>query len=88
MYQLGIVYEKNWNFRLVEKKSASVILENFDGWFSYFHDNAPDDYSRTIARMFFNLKENEEKFEIFHKYLNEKGLGSETILVFKKYSVQ
>ena len=80
--------EKNWNFRLVEKKSASAILENFDGWFSYFHDNAPDDYSRTIARMFFNLKENEEKFEIFHKYLNEKGLGSETILVFKKYSVQ
>ena len=78
--------EKNWSFRLVEKKSASVLLENFDEWFSYFHDNAPDDDSRTMAKIFFNLKENEEKFELFHKYLNEKGLGSETILVFKKYS--
>jgi hypothetical protein len=28
--------------------------------------------------------ENKEKFEIFHKYLNEKELGSEIILVFKK----
>ena len=28
--------------------------------------------------------ENNAKFEIFHKYLNEKELGSEIILVFKK----
>ena len=80
--------EKNWNFNLVEKKSASVILENFDGWFSYFHDNAPNDESQFMAKMFFNLKENEEKFEMLHKHINEKRLGSETILVFKKYGVQ
>ena len=41
-----------------------------------------------MAKMFFNLKENEEKFEMLHKHINEKRLGSETILVFKKYGVQ
>ena len=76
--------EKNWKFKLIEKKSSSAILENFDNWFGYFVDNAPTDEYKTLAKSFFTLKKNKQKFTNFHSYINDNNFGSEVILVFKK----
>lgn len=76
--------EKNTNLKLIEKKSASVILENFEGWFTYFLENAPTDEQRSTAKLFFDFRKDVENFEKFHNNLNEQGLGSEVILFFEK----
>ena len=83
-YWLTDYLKKRKLFRLIKKESCSVILENFEGWFSYYSENAPNDDIRNMAESWKSVYKNKKLFGNLKKNINDANEGSETILLFQK----
>ena len=71
-------------FVKITESSSSVILENYDNWFSYFYKSAPYDELKKTVEICNIIKNDKNFFEKFEEMFNEKNLGSELIMLFKK----
>jgi len=71
-------------FKKITHTSASVILEHYDEWFTYYKKTTPTDEGNAVLEIFDMIHENKIMFNKFHKILNKKNLGSESIILFKK----
>jgi 2-polyprenyl-3-methyl-5-hydroxy-6-metoxy-1,4-benzoquinol methylase len=71
-------------FKIIKKESASVILENFESWFSYYSENAPNEDIRNMSEIWKSIHNNKKLFDSFKKNINDTNDGSETILLFQK----
>lgn len=71
-------------FKLIKKESASVILENFESWFSYYSKNAPSEDVRNMAEIWKSIHNNKKLFVNLKDKINDQNQGSEIILLFQK----
>ncbi len=71
-------------FKKITATTASVILEHYDDWFTYYKKTAPTDESKAVLEILDTIYNNKTMFNDFHQNLNKKNLGSESIILFKK----
>lgn len=76
--------EKNNLFRLIKQESASIILEKYTDWFTYYKNTSPTDEARSLVQLFDFIKLDPIAFKEFEEKINSNNLGSETILLFQK----
>jgi len=73
-------------FKKITHTSASVLLENYENWFTYYKKTAPNEEAKSVVKILDTIHENKKMFKEFHQNLNQKNLGSETIMLFRKIS--
>jgi 2-polyprenyl-3-methyl-5-hydroxy-6-metoxy-1,4-benzoquinol methylase len=71
-------------FKKITDTSVSVILENYERWFSYYDKTVPNEETRGIVKILDTIYNNKKMFKEFQQNINKNNLGSESIILFRK----